>query len=135
LVNATTFTDKIKTRGIIEYFVKAVDSAKLVSPASNKIAITTGDMKTEFSIAVNQNIERKKVVIKILGIKPEEASQIIVYRKTGDAGFTIVPSAFTNSEFIDLSTEENTIYEYFVVAILKDDSRLKSEKLSINNTF
>ncbi|SHI33921.1 fibronectin type III domain-containing protein [Flavobacterium terrae] len=135
LVNGLTFVDKIKNRGIIEYYVKAVDSAKLVSSPSNKIAIATGDIKADFSLVVNQNIARKKVVLTITGVKPEEIQELIVYRKDGDSGFRIISSFFTNNEFIDLNSEENQIYQYFVVALLKDDTRLKSEKISINNTY
>lgn len=135
LITGTTFSQAIKVRGVLEYYIKAVDSAKLVSSPSNKIAVTTADEKIDFAIRLNQDVATKKVVVKLIGIKPEEASQILVFRKSGIGGFTLVPAQFRADEFKDENTQENVIYEYFVEVILSDDSRVRSEKQSINNAY
>ncbi|VXB22520.1 Fibronectin type 3 domain-containing protein [Flavobacterium sp. 9AF] len=135
LISQNSFIDEINYNGIIAYYVKAVDSSQLRSNASNKIAIVTGDLERDLSVQLNQEIRSKKVLIKLLGIKLDEVSEVMLFKKIGQGGFSIIPSHFVENEFLDLNTEENTIYEYFVEVILNDNSRIRSEKRSINNVY
>ena len=75
------------------------------------------------------------LVLKLVGVKLDEVAQILVFRKSGASGFMLIPAQFSLDEFKDEQTEENSIYEYFVELILADDTRIRSEKQSINNTY
>ncbi len=133
-VKSNLFSDEVIKRGIIEYFIKAVDSAKLESKPSNKIAITTADgVANQLRLVINQDLRTKKLNLKIEGVKPDEVLEIKLFKKTGKSGFVRTPFKLNPDGFLDEETAEGEIYEYYVEVITIDDAKLKSEKVVFNN--
>lgn len=133
-VKSNLFSDEGIKRGIIEYFIKAVDSAKLESKPSNKIAITTADdVANQLRLVINQDLRTKKLNLKIEGVKPDEVQEIKLFKKTGKSGFVRTPFKLNPDVFLDEETAEGEIYEYYVEVITIDDAKLKSEKVVYNN--
>lgn len=133
-VKSNLFSDEGIKRGIIEYFIKAVDSAKLESKPSNKIAITTADdVANQLRLVINQDLRTKKLNLKIEGVKPDEVQEIKLFKKTGKSGFVRTPFKLNPDGFLDEETAEGEIYEYYVEVITIDDAKLKSEKVVYNN--
>lgn len=133
-VKSNLFSDEVIKRGIIEYFIKAVDSAKLESKPSNKIAITTADdVANQLRLVINQDLRTKKLNLKIEGVKPDEVQEIKLFKKTGKSGFVRTPFKLNPDGFLDEETAEGEIYEYYVEVITIDDAKLKSEKVVFNN--
>ena len=133
-VKSNLFSDEVIKRGIIEYFIKAVDSAKLESKPSNKIAITTADdVANQLRLVINQDLRTKKLNLKIEGVKPDEVQEIKLFKKTGKSGFVRTPFKLNPDVFLDEETAEGEIYEYYVEVITIDDAKLKSEKVVFNN--
>lgn len=133
-VKSNLFSDEGIKRGIIEYFIKAVDSAKLESKPSNKIAITTADdVANQLRLVINQDLRTKKLNLKIEGVKPDEVQEIKLFKKTGKSGFVRTPFKLNPDGFLDEETAEGEIYEYYVEVITIDDAKLKSEKVVFNN--
>lgn len=133
-VKSNLFSDEVIKRGIIEYFIKAVDSAKLESKPSNKIAITTADdVSNQLRLVINQDLRTKKLNLKIEGVKPDEVLEIKLFKKTGKSGFVRTPFKLNPDGFLDEETAEGEIYEYYVEVITIDDAKLKSEKIVFNN--
>lgn len=133
-VKSNLFSDEGIKRGIIEYFIKAVDSAKLESKPSNKIAITTADdVANQLRLVINQDLRTKKLNLKIEGVKPDEVLEIKLFKKTGKSGFVRTPFKLNPDGFLDEETAEGEIYEYYVEVITIDDAKLKSEKVVFNN--
>lgn len=134
-IRELTYTDNTLEKGIYTYYIKAIDSAKLVSKASNKQVITTSSAENNLSIVLSQEIRSKKVQITIEDFAMENAQEIKVFRKIGDTGFLRIPYTITSNVLTDTSAEEGVIYEYFVEIITTEDVKLKSNKLSINNSY
>ncbi|GGC83980.1 hypothetical protein GCM10011508_09150 [Flavobacterium lutivivi] len=133
-VKSNLFSDEVIKRGIIEYFIKAVDSAKLESKPSNKIAITTADdVANQLRLVINQDLRTKKLNLKIEGVKPDEVQEIKLFKKIGKSGFVRTPFKLNPDVFLDEETAEGEIYEYYVEVITIDDAKLKSEKVVFNN--
>ena len=133
-VKSNLFSDEVIKRGIIEYFIKAVDSAKLESKPSNKIAIATADdVANQLRLVINQDLRTKKLNLKIEGVKPDEVQEIKLFKKTGKSGFVRTPFKLNPDGFLDEETAEGEIYEYYVEVITIDDAKLKSEKVVFNN--
>lgn len=133
-VKSNLFSDEVIKRGIIEYFIKAVDSAKLESKPSNKIAITTADdVANQLRLVINQDLRTKKLNLKIEGVKPDEVLEIKLFKKIGKSGFVRTPFKLNPDGFLDEETAEGEIYEYYVEVITIDDAKLKSEKIVFNN--
>lgn len=133
-VKSNLFSDEVIKRGIIEYFIKAVDSAKLESKPSNKIALTTADdVANQLRLVINQDLRTKKLNLKIEGVKPDEVQEIKLFKKIGKSGFVRTPFKLNPDGFLDEETAEGEIYEYYVEVITIDDAKLKSEKIVFNN--
>lgn len=134
---STNFSDTENSkRGIIQYYIKAIDSAKLASKPSNKIAVATaGFGNKELKIALFQDLRAKKVTISYEGLNSEEIQSMKLFRKSDDAGFVRTPFVVNQNVITDETSEENRIYEYYLEVLTKDDMKLKSQKASINNTF
>ena len=123
-------------KGVYEYYVKAIDSAKLVSKPSNKLAITTTNSENkQIQLTVSQDIRARKVQLKIEGIEVEMIQEAKLFRKSGDSGFLRVPFQVSNTLFTDETSEEGVIYEYYVEVFTTDDVKLRTDKVSFNNTF
>ncbi|WP_300565581.1 hypothetical protein [Flavobacterium sp.] len=135
-VRETNFSDnELVRRGVYQYYVKAVDSAKLVSKASNKLMVSkVGDLNPTLVLTASQDARSKKVQLKVDGIEPEAVQEAKLFRKAGDAGFLRIPFTVSEALFTDESTESGVIYEYYLEIITKDDIRVKSEKISVNNS-
>lgn len=134
---STNFSDvESNKKGIIQYYIKAIDSAKLVSKPSNKISVATASLGVkELKIALSQDIRAKKVTIGYLGLVSDEIQTMKLFRKSDDAGFVRVPFVMSENTITDETSEENKIYEYYLEVLTKDDVKVKSQKVSINNTF
>lgn len=137
LVRDLYFNDiTLKEKGIYEYFVKAVDSAKLVSKPSNKIAITTASQDAnKIQLVISQDPRAKKVQIKIEGISALAVQEAKLFRKVGDLGFLRIPFQISEAFFTDETSEEGVIYEYYAEIITTDEVKLKTTTVQINNTF
>ena len=140
-VNATpiaegNFTDKtISEKGLYQYFVQAVDSARLESKPSNSVYINTSQNKEMGSVKLllNQDVKTKKVQIEIVGVIPDEVESVQLFRKEGDSGFQILPYKYAAGPFTDETSEPGKIYEYFVEVNDLGDRTVKSETVSFNN--
>lgn len=133
-IKSNLFSDEIIKRGVIEYFIKAVDSAKLESKPSNKIAVTTADdVANQLRLVINQDLRTKKLNLKIEGVKPDEVQEIKLFKKTGKSGYVRISFKLNSEGFIDEDTAEGEIYEYYAEVITIDDAKLKSEKVVFNN--
>lgn len=137
LIKESNFSDKsLRQKGIYEYYVKAIDSAKLVSKASNKLVITTNNSENQkLLLTISQDVRAKKVQLKIEGIEPESIQEAKLFRKSGDSGFLRISFKVSNALFTDETSEEGMIYEYYVEVITTDDVKLRTDKVSINNAF
>jgi len=123
-------------KGVYEYYVKAIDSAKLVSKPSNKLAITTTNSENkQIQLSVSQDIRARKVQLKMEGIETDMIQDAKLFRKSGDSGFLRIPFKATNELFTDETSEEGVIYEYYVEVITTDDVKLRTDKVSFNNAF
>lgn len=136
-ITSTNFSDTENSkRGILHYYIKAIDSAKLTSKPSNKIAVTTASFgNKDLKIALSQDIRAKKVTISYEGLNSEEIQSMKLFRKSDDSGFVRIPFVVNQNGITDETSEENKIYEYYLEVLTKDDIKLKSQKTSINNTF
>lgn len=134
---STNFLDvENNKKGILQYYIKAIDSAKLASKPSNKISVTTASFGTkELKIALSQDLRAKKVTIGYLGLVSDEIQTMKLFRKSDNTGFVRVPFVINQNTIIDETSEENKIYEYYLEVLTKDDVKVKSQKVSINNTF
>ncbi|MBL7885970.1 MAG: hypothetical protein JNJ52_04425 [Flavobacterium sp.] len=134
LIKTNSFSETLTQKGIVEYYVKAIDSAQLVSKPSNKMAITTASsVATQLQLLVTQETRSKKVNLKVEGIKPEEVQEVKLFKRTGKSGFVGVPFKIMADGFIDEASKEGEIYEYYLEVLTVDDVRLKSEKVIFNN--
>ncbi|RTY91382.1 fibronectin type III domain-containing protein [Flavobacterium sp. GT3R68] len=135
-VTATNFSDsEMPARGICEYYVKAIDVAKLASKASNKLMVTKAvNPNQTIDLVATQDANSKKVQLKVQGIEPEAVLEAKLYRRKGDAGFLRIPFTVSDSLFTDETTELGVIYEYFLEVITTDDVKIKSEKIAVNNS-
>ena len=130
------FTDKtITQKGLYQYYVQAVDSARLESKPSNSIYINTSLNKemAHIKLMLNQDVKTKKVQIEIIGIIPDEAQSVQVFRKEGDSGFQVLPYKYAGNPFTDETSEPGKIYAYFVEITDVGDRIAKSEIVSFNN--
>ncbi|RXR21129.1 hypothetical protein EQG63_04085 [Flavobacterium amnicola] len=136
-VTTTTFSDTENTkRGVLQYYIKAIDSAKLESKPSNKITVATADFSNKkLKITVFQEVSAKKVMISYEGLKSDEIQTMKLFRKSNGTGFVRIPFAVNPSGILDETSEENKIYDYYLEVLTTDDVKLKSEIGSINNTF
>ncbi|MFC4818017.1 hypothetical protein [Flavobacterium sp. GCM10023249] len=134
-VRAVSFSSELKVKGQLEYYIKAVDSAKLVSKPSNKMAIATAERRAEtIRLTASQEMTSKKVQLKVDGIDPKDVQEAKLFKRSGESGFVRVPFVVSERAFTDEKTEQGIIYEYFVEIITVDDIRIKSEKISFNNS-
>lgn len=136
-VLSTNFTDSENSKkGIIQYYIKAIDSAKLVSKPSNKISVATADFANDkLIITLSQDLRAKKVTISYEGLKSQDIQTIKLFRKSEETGFVRVPFLINDNVIVDETSEENKIYEYYLEVLTVDDTKLKSQKETINNTF
>ncbi|MCL9804934.1 hypothetical protein NAT51_05360 [Flavobacterium amniphilum] len=134
-VKEVSFSSVIRERGQLEYYIKAIDSAKLVSKASNKLAVATAEGRMEtIRLSASQDVASKKVQLRIDGILPNEVAEVKLFKRKGEAGFVRMPFVFSERGFTDENTELGTIYEYFVEVITIDGVKIKSEKITFNNS-
>lgn len=136
-IRGNVFQDSnFSKRGIVQYYIKAIDSAKLVSKPSNKIYVSTAAfVNDKIRIVLSQDVRAKKVTITYDGLNLEDIQTIKLFRKSDETGFLRVPLTVNQSRIIDETSEENKIYEYYLEIVTKDNVRIKSEKATINNTF
>jgi fibronectin type 3 domain-containing protein len=136
LAKENTFTDKTATqKGLYEYYVQAVDSAKLESKPSNKMYVNTSqDKEIQFvKLSLTQDAKTKKVVVELLGIIADEVQMARLFRKDGDTGFKVLPYQFSAQPTIDETSEPGNIYEYFVEVTDRGDRSTRSETVIFNN--
>lgn len=135
-VKESSFTDKTATqKGLYEYFVQAVDSAKLESKASNKKYVNTSQNAaiTFVKLALTQEARTKKVQVELLGVVPEEVQTARLFRKDGDTGFKVLPYQYSAQPYVDETSEPGNIYEYFVEVTDLGDRSARSETVIFNN--
>ena len=133
---ANTFTDKTLTqKGLYEYYVQAIDSAKLESRPSNKLYVNTSqDKEIQFvKLALTQDAKTKKVQVELLGVMPDEVQLARLFRKDGDTGFKVLPYQFSAQPTIDETSEPGNIYEYYVEITDRGDRSIQSETVVFNN--
>lgn len=133
-VNDVSFRSEPKQKGQLEYYIIAIDSAKLVSRPSNKMAVSTADGHVgAIRLMASQDVASKKVQLTVDGITPEEVQEAKLFKRTGEAGFLRIPFKITERNFTDEKTELGIIYEYFLEIITVDGVKIKSAKISFNN--
>lgn len=135
-VTETNFTDStIERKAMYQYYVKAVDSAKLVSKPSNKLIVSKiEELHPTIVLTTSQDARSKKVQLKVDGISPEEVQEAKLFRKAGDTGFLRIPFTVSEALFTDETTETGVIYEYYLEVITVDGVKVKSEKIVVNNS-
>ena len=135
LIASTRFVDKtVNSKGVYQYYIQAVDSTKLVSKPSNSLYVSTADgISTATNLILQQDVRSKKVQITIEGITKEEVQSVKLFRKEGNTGFKIVPITFSNTTFLDESSQQGKIYQYFVEIIDANGEKRTSNKVSFNN--
>ena len=134
-VTIASFSSSIRERGQLEYFIKAIDSAKLVSKPSNKMVVATAEGRVgTIRLSASQDVTSKKVQLRIDGVLPNEIAEVKLFKRKGEAGFLRTPVVFSERGFTDENTELGTIYEYFVEVITVDGAKIKSEKITFNNS-
>jgi len=135
-IKENAFTDKSATqKGLYEYFVQAVDSAKLESKPSNKMYVNTLQAKEmqDIKIGLSQDVQTKKVQVELIGIQPDEVRLARLYRKDGNTGFKVLAYQFSSKPYVDETSEPGKIYEYFVEVTDLGDHSIKSETVIFNN--
>jgi uncharacterized protein len=134
-VNAASFSSVIRERGQLEYYIKAIDSAKLVSKSSNKLVVATAEGRVEtIRLSATQDVTSKKVQLRIDGVLPNDVAEVKLFKRKGEAGFVRTPFVFSERGFTDENTELGNIYEYFVEVITVDGVKIKSDKITFNNS-
>lgn len=131
-----TFTDKtLAQKGLYEYYVQAIDSAKLESKPSNKMYVNTSqDKEIRFvKLSLTQDVKTKKVQVELLGVMAEEVQFVRLFRKDGDTGFKVLPYQFSALPTIDETSEPGNIYAYFVEVTDRGDRSVQSETVIFNN--
>lgn len=131
-----SFTDdKLEKKGVYQYYIQAVDSARLVSEPSNSLYVSTVTSRTNtIKLVAKQDLRNKKVQLEIIGIKSDEVQSFKLYRKTGNSGFKMIPVRFASSTFIDETSESGKIYQYYIDIIDLNENRIKSEVINFNNS-
>lgn len=139
-VNATYITTGNYTdssalkKGIYEYYIQAIDSAKLESKPSNRLFVNTISSEGRIvRLNASQDLSSKKVVLEIIGITPDEVQTAKLYRKTGLSGFKAVPFQFLRTTFADEDSEPGKIYEYYLDVVDQNGERFQSEIVHFNN--
>ncbi len=131
-----SFTDdKLGKKGMYQYFIQAVDSAKLASAPSNSLYVSSvsNNAKGEVKLLAKQDVRTKKVQLEIVGIKSDEIQSYKLFRKSGKTGFKILSNRFTNATFIDETSESGKIYQYYIEVVDLNETKFKSTIVSINN--
>jgi hypothetical protein len=74
LIQDSFTDDKLGKKGMYQYFIQAVDSAKLASQPSNSLYVSSvsSNAKSEVKLIAKQDIRTKKVQLEIVGIKSDE---------------------------------------------------------------
>lgn len=136
-LSTTTFNDQeVVSKGILQYYVKAVDSVRLVSKPSNKISVSTANFDAKaLKISVSQDLRARKVVLTYEGVLADDVQIIKLFRKAGESGFVRIPFKEITNGLLDETSEEGKIYEYYIEILTRDEVKIKSEKVSINNSF
>jgi uncharacterized protein len=128
--------DKLGKKGLYQYYIQAVDSAKLASEPSNSLYVSSvvSNSKNTIKLIPKQDLRSKKVQLEIIGIKPNEVQSFKLYRKIGNSGFKLLPIRFANSTVIDETSESGKIYQYYIDVIDLNEARIKSEVINFNNS-
>ncbi len=136
LIQDSFTDDKLSKKGMYQYYIQAVDSAKLVSEPSNSLYVSSvaSNLKNQIKLVAKQDLRTKKVQLEIIGIKPDEVQSFKLFRKVGNSGFKLIPIRFTNSTFIDETSESGKIYQYYIDIIDLEDTRIKSVVVNFNNS-
>lgn len=82
---------------------------------------------------MQQDLCSKKVQITIEGITKEEVQSVKLFRKEASTGFRIIPFTFSNTTFLDETSQQGKIYQYFVEIIDTNGEKRTSSKVSFNN--
>lgn len=135
LIQDSFTDDKLGKKGIYQYFIQAVDSAKLASAPSNSLYVSSvsSNAKAEVKLIAKQDVRTKKVQLEIVGIKSDEIQSYKLFRKSGKTGFKILTNRFTNATFIDETSESGKIYQYYIEVLDFNEVKFKSEVTSFNN--
>lgn len=136
LIQDSFTDDKLNKKGLYQYYIQAVDSAKLVSEPSNSLYVSSvaSNSKNQIKLVAKQDLRTKKVQLEIIGIKPDEVQSFKLFRKVGNSGFILLPIPFTNSTFIDETSESGKIYQYYIDVINLNETRVKSGVINFNNS-
>ena len=136
LIQDSFTDDKLEKKGLYQYYIQAVDSARLASEPSNSLYVSTvtSNSKNSIKLVAKQDVRTKKVQLEIIGIKSEEIQSYKMYRKTGNSGFKLMSIQFTSSTFIDETSESGKIYQYYIDIIDVNEIRVKSEVINFNNS-
>lgn len=134
-ITAGMYTDKgLPKKGLYQYYVQAVDSARLESKPSNSVYINTAPSEGGgLKLMAMQDMRTKKVQLEIVGIVPSEVQRVKLYRKDGDSGFRIVPFTYGAEATLDDTSEAGKIYEYFAEIIDQGDQKRKTDTINFNN--
>jgi hypothetical protein len=117
--------DSVKVAGRVEYYLTAVDSSNNESAKSNAILVNLENAKIEQSIFAVK-VDRNKNLIVLSWTMPFYASQIRLYRATGDNPLSLYKSLSGDREaFVDSSLTINAEYTY-VLQFIDIDSRKSS---------
>jgi fibronectin type 3 domain-containing protein len=135
LIQDSFTDDKLGKKGMYQYFIQAVDSAKLASQPSNSLYVSSvsSNAKSEVKLIAKQDIRTKKVQLEIVGIKSDEIQSFKLFRKSGKSGFKILSNRFTNAIFIDETSESGKIYQYYIEVVDLNETKFNSEVVSMNN--
>ena len=135
LIQDSFTDDKLGKKGVYQYFIQAVDSAKLASEPSNSLYVSSvsSNAKTVVKLIAKQDIRTKKVQLEIVGIKSDEIQSFKLFRKLGNSGFKILSNRFSNTTFMDETSESGKIYQYYIEVIDLNEAKYKSAIVSINN--
>lgn len=134
-ITAGSYIDKgLPKKGLYQYYVQAVDSARLESKPSNSVYINTAPSEGGgLKLMAMQEMRTKKVQLEIVGIAPSEVQRVKLYRKDGDSGFRVVPFTYGGEAALDETSEAGKIYEYFAEIIDHGDQKRKTDTVNFNN--